>query len=300
MPDTKNVPQSLLELCNPQTRWDTRFIHALDYAPAMVKRNRVYSEFSAKWEYPENKAGFAQHIGNAVQVACSEIARDNRLVEELIKRFGTDPLMFLNGFLAFFEHGGEWQPFRVEVQRICKALPPDARHGYHWTSTCVYEALQRILHPFRAAFVSALMIAHANKEKPGSGQQDANQPNGGEQANELKWQDVQKELQAKANDGKPFTSYKKLGKELGCSPNTVRKAVENSPSRLHNWIRRSKKPQFAQEGPKVPRARSLTDIDLDNIEADRESRMNELIQDQAEDMKNEYARGGPRIINRRP
>ncbi len=56
----------------------------------------------------------------------------------------------------------------------------------------------------------------------------------GEVANPILWKDIQKKLLAICDAGKPFTSLRILAKRLGCSPGTVRKAVQDSKS-LNHW-----------------------------------------------------------------
>ena len=77
------------------------------------------------------------------------------------------------------------------------------------------------------------------------------------------WREVQSRLHTLCEGGHPFPSYRKLAKRLGCAQSTVYKAVASSP-RLAKWAA-----QHAKRAP-APRARSLTEVDLDRQASTRE------------------------------
>ena len=75
------------------------------------------------------------------------------------------------------------------------------------------------------------------------------------------WQDARDRLQRLRAQGEPWTSYKKLGKQVGCSPSTVHTAVQNTPS-LHSWA----KPPTAG----TPKAQSINAVVTDRTAQSKE------------------------------
>jgi len=80
----------------------------------------------------------------------------------------------------------------------------------------------------------------------------------------LSWQEAQNKLLGKRERGEPYTSGRKLGKELGCSDGTIRNAIENSDS-LKGWRMRGRR------GRRAKRASALDGAVLDNQPQSRES-----------------------------
>jgi len=77
------------------------------------------------------------------------------------------------------------------------------------------------------------------------------------------WRDVQRRLFQMHDQGEPYTSLRVLAVPLGCSPSTVRKAIEKS-SALSRW----KATHQEDKGP--PRATGLSRVVTDNARQSRE------------------------------
>lgn len=76
----------------------------------------------------------------------------------------------------------------------------------------------------------------------------------------MKWQEAAERLEWLRQQGKSFTSQKKLAGQLGCSPATINKAIDKTAS-LQAWAKVDA----------VPKAQSINEVVLDNVAHGRES-----------------------------
>ena len=78
-------------------------------------------------------------------------------------------------------------------------------------------------------------------------------------ASGMSWQEVAKRLEELRKQGEPFTSQRKLAKDLGCSASWVNKAIKETPA-LHGWAKRQA----------APKAQSLNEVVTDRTAESRE------------------------------
>jgi len=75
----------------------------------------------------------------------------------------------------------------------------------------------------------------------------------------VKWEDALAELHEIHQRGDPYTSYDDFARRIGCSTATIKKAFDHSYE-LRKW-----RDAHHKEKPGSPRARSLNEVDLDNL-----------------------------------
>ena len=159
-------------------------------------------------------------------------------------------------FLAAQRPGGtDEAAAKRHLEEYSLAIGEDVRRGQVVTESC-----RRTLEGARKACAAADRApaslhhagAHEAPEKaPGDTKPQAEEakggdPPGGESAPNalMTWQEAGERLLGLRRKGDPWTSCKKMGKELGCSPATVHKAVRQTRE-LHPWAKAEADPQGA-------------------------------------------------------
>ncbi len=75
-----------------------------------------------------------------------------------------------------------------------------------------------------------------------------------ENPTQVQWRHIQKQLLEKCDRKEPWTSYRKMAKELNCSPATIHKAVKEY-SKLSSWVMRAR----------LTKIKYLTEQDVDHF-----------------------------------
>jgi hypothetical protein len=82
-----------------------------------------------------------------------------------------------------------------------------------------------------------------------------------EETTGITWQQAAERLNRLRQQGEPWTSQRKLAKQLGCSSATINKAIHETPS-LHAWAK--------HQTAATPKAQSLNEVVTDSTAQSRE------------------------------
>jgi hypothetical protein len=172
------------------------------------------------------------------------------------------------GATTFLIQYGRYSPENAEyvVAQLCAAWERCAATPWGYLDLAKTRGIIQLL---AAPFATALNLyelqtpAKPVANPPGVPDADAESKEG-EGPAELRagmtWKEAAERLKQLRNQGSPWSSYNKLSKQMGCSPRTIFKAVQNTPE-LKIWALR----QTA-----TPKAQSFNDVVIDRTAQGRE------------------------------